>query len=297
MESAARINEYVQLQSLRKNLSKFKIHPFEELRYNSNCKYEVFTNSKTLLSLYIDSDYPFFLNFNSQNGHLIELQSLFKDGQYSKVIAKRNEKLEKRISDKLAEVTQNVLGDSLKTFFQKKKGDFYHNYSISDHRLVLRSPTGNEELKQKQMDVGLNINWDVELEYSEITDLLSELGKALIQGMGNIRNEIPLTRKVKFLKGVIGENYALTMILNFSFNQRMRSYDIDESFYWYDKVGTGLYLMGSADLNENFWLDVFDLETRTVKEIFEFTFDGNNYIGTWKDMKTGKQLPFRASLY
>ncbi|MER3328802.1 MAG: hypothetical protein RIF34_04420, partial [Candidatus Kapaibacterium sp.] len=120
----------------------------------------------------------------------------------------------------------------------------------------------------------LNIDWTVDFSFSEIAIYLSDFGKSLIQGEGIIANSIFTTSRTKYLKGLIDGKYPITMLLNLSYNDRMKSYDIDESFYWYDKVGIGHYLMGSADSEGHYWLNVFDLDTRTSKESFSFIFDG-----------------------
>lgn len=294
--AASAINDYIQLQSLHKKVSTSKKHLFEDFKKDSKCNYTLYTNSATLLSVKIDTGYPFYYNFNAQNGQLIELNNLLEQKQYSEILTKRIEILKERIDNKIKEIKDEKTREELSNFYKNRINNFYGDFYVKDNNLVLHVGSGDFELKSNNIDPKYNINWEVEFEYLEIEELLSEFGKSLIKGKGDIGKVKLESMRTKFLKGTISGKYPITMVLNLSYDNRLRIYNIDESYYWYDKVGQGLYLIGEKN-GDSFSLTTFDFELRKETELFNFELDGTVYIGTWKNLRNEKELDFEAVSY
>ncbi|MCZ4696409.1 hypothetical protein DWB61_17285 [Ancylomarina euxinus] len=285
------INEYIQLQTLNKKISKSDKYLFEDFTKERTCDYELYKNSKTILSLKIDAGYSHYLNFNSQTGRIIELSHLFKENSIHELYNLRKEVLEKRIEFKLSKIVDSQAKEELRKSLYERLDKYFQNFFIKDNSLCLFSSQG-QDIRHEN-----NINWTVSFQFSEIENMLSEYGKAIFLGNTNIKEEKFETSKAIFLKGFIADRYPITMVLNFSYDNKFRYYEIDESYYWYDKVGQGLYLVGSRDTENKYNVEMFDLGSRTIKEKFEFEFDGKKYEGVWKDLTSGKELKFTAKSY
>lgn len=294
------INELLQLQSLNKKISKSKKHLFENILksgYRAKSTYTTYTNSNTLLSVYINTGYPRYHNFNAQNGRLIDLPDLVLD--IHKLYSKRHAVLIQRMEEQINKFDDDLKREKFREFaLQKINDSYYPIFFFQDEALHMYTSPDNQFLaRSAKLDSSDNINWTVIYHLKEIEENLNEYGRSVFTGIGNVSSYEKEMKDIVFLKGSIDRKYPITMVLNILCTGAFGGgCEIEESHYWYDKIGNELYLTGYKRDNY-FHLSVFDSKTRTNKEEFIFTEKAGRYFGTWKDLRTNEELEFEAKSY
>jgi len=290
-EVARRINYYLQLKVLSALVEKHPTKPLGAL-YCVEHSYTVLTNNSRFLCIklsevnfsmrYITSHSYF--TFDSRTGDLVAFDDLLtptgKTQLLKGFVPEFKKRLESRVDDPITGDEYKTCLSDAATLEQLEVLDF----SIADDKIQCYGG--------QCLEAGTNegdVRGPYERSLNTLIPMLSPYGNYLVGNKTEPRRSGNLLGSV--WRGKIDGKYPITLILHAGYSNE--GAEVIRGVEVYDQYGDGIELKGTRAGNKIVISEMQDWQTAVAT--FEGIWNGNQITGTFKNVKTGKVLPFALS--